>query len=150
MNDRLLNMVTLIFFASIICNGALIMLSLTPAGGFITGLTNDNVSYSTLNANTTTTTDGFISNTSQSQDAAAYNPFQIITAAGTTILAGVGAIQMLFNGLFLMEFIFIWFASEFVIFAPILLAIAAVLVGIKLLLIGYAGSVLLNAILGRR
>ena len=147
LNDRLLNLAMLIFFASIICNGMLIMLALTPSGGFISdiGLTNTELQYNSMNGYELDNPDGFISNTSQSQDDAGFNPFTV-----GSLFAGVNAFNFLVLGLFMMETVFFRFSLWFPIFSPIFLSVAAVLVGAKLLLIGYFGSVLLNSILGRR
>ncbi len=147
MNDKLLNFVTIIFFASIIINGFLLMLSATPSGAWITNdnLTNDTLQYSGMGGQDVTTTDGFISNTSQSQDASSFNPFSI-----EGVLAGVNAFNFLIAGLFLLEQIFVRFSGWFPIFAPLFLSMAGLLIGAKILLIGYFGSVLLSAILGRR
>jgi len=147
LNDKLLNFVTIIFFASIIINGFLLMISATPSGAWITGtnLTNDNLNYSSLGGQNIDTTEGFISNTSQSQDASSFNPFSI-----DGVLAGVNAFNFLIAGLFLIEMVFVRFATWFPLFAPLFLGIAGILLGAKILLIGYFGSVLLSAILGRR
>jgi len=147
MNDKLLNFVTIIFFASIIINGFLLMLSATPSGAWITNdnLTNDTLQYSGMGGQDVTTTDGFISNTSQSQDASSFNPFSI-----EGVLAGVNAFNFLIAGLFLLEQIFVRFSGWFPIFAPLFLSMAGLLIGAKILLIGYFGSVLLSSILGRR
>jgi len=93
MNDKLLNFVTIIFFASIIINGLLIMVTMTPAGSWITDrdITNDTLQYNSMSKYSTETTDGFISNTSQSQDASSFNPFTIISNIGNSILAGINA-----------------------------------------------------------
>jgi len=153
MNDKLLNIAMIVFFASILINGMLIMVSLTPSGGFIvdwTGSNNNKLSYSDINNYSLATPDGFLSNTAQSQDASSFNPFEILDQFGKTVFAGVNAINMLIIGFFLLEVMFYNLATWFPIFSPILLAVAGLIVGAKLLLIGYAGSVLLNAIMGRR
>ena len=129
------------------------MISLTPSGGMITGWTNNssnNLSYSDLNTYSINTPDGFISNTAQSQDASSFNPFEIINNLGKTVFAGVHAMNLLIMGFFLLEMMFVNLSSWFSIFSPIFLALAGLIIASKLLLIGYAGSVLLNAIMGRR
>jgi hypothetical protein len=152
MNDKLLNFVTIIFFASIIINGLLIMVTMTPAGSWITDrdITNDTLQYNSMSKYSTETTDGFISNTSQSQDASSFNPFTIISNIGNSILAGINAFNFLAQGLFMLELVFFRFSAWFPLFAPIFLSIAGIVLGAKLLLIGYFGSVLLSSILGRR
>ena len=153
MNDKLLNIAMIVFFASILINGLLIMVSLTPEGSFITGWTNDSsngLGYSDLKEYSINTPDGFISNTAQSQDSSSFNPFEIIDRLGKTVFAGVNAVNLLIMGFFLLEMVFFNMSLWFPIFSPIFLAVAGLVIGSKLLLIGYAGSVLLNAIMGRR
>jgi len=98
---------------------------------------------------------GFISNTSQSQDASSFNPFVIvgnfIGDIVSTVFAGINALNFLVMGLFAMEVIFVMFfkmASWFPIFSPILLGLSALILGAKFLLIGYFGSILLKSVLG--
>jgi len=153
MNEKILNIAMIIFFASILINGVLVMISLTPSGSFITGFTgasSNELTYSELKQYSINTPDGFISNTAQSQDASSFNPFEIINNLGKTVFAGIHAINLLLMGFFLLELVFFNMSGWFPIFAPILLAVAGLIIGAKLLLIGYAGSVLLNAIMGRR
>lgn len=154
MNDKLLNFATLIFFASILGNGALIMLANTPGGAWISNLTTTELEYDSLDSFSVETSDGFITNTSQSQDDSSFNPFKIIGDAFTgivnTTFAGINALNFIIMGLFAMEIIFVTMAGWFVIFAPILLGLAGLLLGVKFLLIGYFGSVLLKTVLGGR
>ena len=153
MNDKLLNITMVIFFASILINGLLIMVSLSPGGSFITGMTgnaSNELNYTDLKDYSINTPDGFLSNTAQSQDASGFNPFEIVNNIGNTVFAGVHAINLLIAGFFLLELVFFNMSGWFPIFSPIFLAIAGLVIGSKLLLIGYAGSVLLNAIMGRR
>lgn len=145
MNEKVLNLAIIILFASIIINSILLMLSFTPSGGWIIGLTSNDLSYDSLKGTSNDVPEGFISNTSQSQDASSFNPFSI-----DGLLAGVYGINLIISGLFLLEMIFFKFSVEFVVFAPIFLGLATILIGSKLLLVAYAGSVLLNAITGRR
>jgi hypothetical protein len=147
MNDKLLTFVLIIFFSSIIINGLLLMVSATPSGAWITSnnfISND-LQYGKLNEKSISTPDGFISNTSQSQDASSFNPFTL-----DGVLAGVFSINLLISGLFLLEKIFWQLSLAFPIFSPILLSVASIFIASKLLLVGYAGSALINAILGRR
>jgi hypothetical protein len=144
MNDRLLNFVTIIFFASIIINGILLMVAATPNGAAMGGLANSDLQYTALGG-TVEKPDGFISNTSQSQDASSFNPFTV-----NSLFAGINAINFIIQGLFLLEIVFVNIAGWFPIFAPILLGVAGIILGAKLLLIGYAGSILLSAITGKR
>jgi hypothetical protein len=99
-----------------------------------------------------TNQNGFISNTQQSQDASSFSVIKCNNAAtgGVDIFAGINAINMLFLGIFLLETIFWNMSVWFPIFSPIFLAIAGTALGAKVLLIGYAGSILLNALFGRR
>lgn len=153
MNDKLLNIAMIVFFSSILINGMLIMVSLTPSGSFIldwTGSSENNLGYDNMKDYSLNTPDGFLSNTAQSQDASSFNPFEILDQFGKTVFAGLNAINMLIIGFFLLEIMFYNMATWFPIFNPILLAVAGLIVGAKLLLIGYAGSVLLNSIMGRR
>lgn len=123
------------------------MIAMTPSGAWVTGtnLASDSLSYDSLGGQDVVTTDGFISNTSQSQDASSFNPFSL-----EGVLAGVNAFNFFIAGLFLIEMVFVRFAGWFPLFAPLFLGIAGILLGAKILLIGYFGSVLLSAILGRR
>jgi len=155
MNDKLLNFAMLLFFASILGNGALLMLAETPEGGWIdTGNTKvtNNVTYNDFNGFGLETNDGFITNTSQSQDSSSFNPFVIVgnfvDGAINTLFAGINAMNFILMGLFAMEVIFFKMAIWFPIFSPILLGISALLLGVKFLLIGYFGSVLLKTVLG--
>ncbi len=158
MNDKLLNFAMLIFFASILGNGALIMLANTPSGAWILGdtggeaLTTRAIDYDSLGGFELETNDGFIANSNQSQDASSFNPFVIIGnffgGVSKTVFAGINAMNFVLMGLFAMETIFFRMSSWFPIFAPILLGLAAVLLGVKFLLIGYFGSVLLKTVLG--
>ena len=153
MNDKLLNIAMIIFFAGIFINALLIMISLTPSGGVILGLTRADLQYDSLGGQCTLTTqDGFISNTQQSQDASSFSTIKCTntTTGGFDIFAGINAINMMFLGMFLLETVFFNMAMWFPIFSPIFLAVAGVVVGAKVLLIGYAGSILLNALFGRR
>ena len=152
MNDKLLNIAMIIFFAGIMINAMLIMVSLTPAGGVILGLTRSDLQYDSLGGNCVLADqDGFISNTQQSQDASSFSTIKCVNdAGGVDIFAGINAINMMFLGIFLLETVFFNMASWFPIFSPIFLAIAGVVLGAKILLIGYAGSILLNALFGRR
>ena len=157
MNDKLLNFAMLIFFASILGNGALIMLANTPSGTWILGdTTNESLTttltYQDLNGFDVKTNDGFIANSNQSQDASSFNPFVIIGnfvgQATKTVFAGINAMNFILMGLFAMESIFFRMSGWFPIFSPILLGLAAILLGVKFLLIGYFGSVLLKTVLG--
>ena len=157
MNDKLLNFAMLIFFASILGNGALIMLANTPSGTWILGDTTNeslttNLTYQDLNGFNVKTNDGFITNSNQSQDASSFNPFVIIGnflgQATKTVFAGINAMNFIIVGLFAMESIFFRMSGWFPIFAPILLGLAAILLGVKFLLIGYFGSVLLKTVPG--
>ena len=157
MNDKLLNFAMLIFFASILGNGALIMLANTPSGTWILGdTTNESLTttltYQDLNGFDVKTNDGFIANSNQSQDASSFNPFVIIgnfvDQATKTVFAGINAMNFIIVGLFAMESIFFRMSGWFPIFSPILLGLAAILLGVKFLLIGYFGSVLLKTVLG--
>jgi len=151
MNDKLLNISMVIFFAGIIINAMLIMVSTTPNGGIILGLTRSDLQYDSLKGSCTLSTpDGFISNTQQSQDASSFNPIECTTATGFDIFAGINAINMLFLGFFLLEVVFFNMAIWFGIFSPVFLAMAGIFVGAKLLLLGYAGSILLKALFGGR
>jgi len=152
MNDKLLNIAMIIFFAGIIINAMLIMVSLTPAGGVILGLTRTDLQYDALEGNCTLASqDGFISNTPQSQDASSFSTIKCVNdSGGIDIFAGINAINMLFLGIFLLEAVFFNLSTWFPIFSPIFLAVAGVVLGAKILLIGYAGSILLNALFGRR
>jgi hypothetical protein len=153
MNDKLLNIAMIVFFASIIINALLIMISLTPSGGILIGLTRTDLQYDSLSGNCVLTTqDGFISNTQQSQDASSFSTIKCKnpTTGGADIFAGINAINALFLGIFLLETVFFNMATWFPIFSPIFLAIAGLVLGVKILLIGYAGSILLNALFGRR
>lgn len=150
MNDKLLNLATLIFFASILGNGMLIMLSLTPGGALVTGLTNDDLGYNNLDSQSYQTTPGFISNTSQSQDVSSFNPLQIVNDAGAILFAGINALNFVIIGLCAIEVVFVKMSGWFPIFAPILLSVAGVLLGVKALVIGYFLSILLKAITGGR
>ena len=158
MNDKILNFAMLIFFASILSNGALIMMSTTPNGAWIVGdegsdpLANEKLSYGSLSGFDINNNEGFISNTSQSQDDASFNPFVIVGSfiggVTGTFLAGINAFNFIITGLFATEFIFLKMASRFPLFSPILLGISALLLGVKFMVIGYFGSVLLKSILG--
>ena len=157
MNDKLLNFAMLIFFASILGNGALLMLADTPSGSWILGDTpseslTTTLTYQDLNGFNVQTNDGFIANSNQSQDASSFNPFVIIGnflgQAVNTVFAGINAMNFIIVGLFAMESIFFRMSGWFPIFAPILLGLAAILLGVKFLLIGYFGSVLLKTVLG--
>jgi len=152
MNDKLLNIAMIVFFAGIIINALLIMISLTPSGGVILGLTRADLQYNSLGGQCTLVDqDGFISNTAQSQDASSFSTIKCQNSSGGfDIFAGIAAINMLFLGIFLLETVFFNMSVWFPIFSPIFLAIAGVVVGAKILLIGYAGSILLNALFGRR
>jgi len=153
MNDKLLNIIMVIFFASILINGMLIMVSLTPSGGVILGLTRADLQYDSLGGQCTLATpEGFISNTQQSQDASSFSTIKCVNTStgGVDIFAGVTAINMLFLGIFLLETVFFNMALWFPIFSPIFLAVAGIVVGAKILLIGYAGSILINALWARR
>ena len=153
MNDKLLNIAMIIFFAGIIINALLIMISLTPSGGVILGLTRTDLQYDSLGGNCVLADqDGFISNTQQSQDASSFSTIKCVnsTTGGVDIFAGINAINMMFLGIFLLETVFFNMASWFPIFSPIFLALAGIVLGAKILLIGYAGSILLNALFGRR
>lgn len=151
LNDKFLNLAMLIFFAGIIINGLLLMVALTPAGGTIIGLTRTDLTYDSLSDSCVLSTpSGFLSNTPQSQDASSFNPIECRQASGIDIFAGLHAINSILLGLFLLEAVFFTLSYWFPIFSPILLSIAAIFVGAKLLLIGYAGSILLNSIFGRR
>ena len=157
MNDKLLNFAMLIFFASILGNGALLMLADTPSGSWILGDTpseslTTTLTYQDLNGFNVKTNDGFIANSNQSQDASSFNPFVIIGnflgKATKTVFAGISALNFILMGLFAMESIFFRMSGWFPIFSPILLGLAAILLGVKFLLIGYFGSVLLKTVLG--
>jgi len=157
MNDKLLNFAMLIFFASILGNGALLMLADTPSGSWILGDTpseslTTTLTYQDLNGFNVQTNDGFIANSNQSQDASSFNPFVIIGnflgQAVNTVFAGINAMNFIIVGLFAMESIFFRMSGWFPIFSPILLGLAAILLGVKFLLIGYFGSVLLKTVLG--
>jgi len=158
MNDKLLNFAMLIFFASILGNGALIMLADTPSGTWILGdtvnesLVTNEIQYDSLDGFDVKTNDGFIANSNQSQDASSFNPFVIIGnfvgQATKTVFAGINAMNFILMGLFAMESIFFRMSGWFPIFSPILLGLAAILLGVKFLLIGYFGSVLLKTVLG--
>jgi len=157
MNDKLLNFAMLIFFASILGNGALLMLADTPSGSWILGDTpseslTTTLTYQDLNGFNVKTNDGFIANSNQSQDASSFNPFVIIGnflgQAIKTVFAGINAMNFIIVGLFAMESIFFRMSGWFPIFSPILLGLAAILLGVKFLLIGYFGSVLLKTVLG--
>jgi len=158
MNDKILNFAMLIFFSSILCNGVLMMLSETPNGGWIVGadgsdpLANNKLSYDSLSGFDINNNDGFISNTSQSQDDSSFNPFVIIGSfiggVTGTFLAGINAFNFIITGLFATEFIFIILSSKLPLFSPILLGVSALLLGVKFMVIGYFGSVLLKSILG--
>ena len=150
MNDKLLNITMTIFFASIIINGLLLMVSMTPGGGWITGLPRDDLGYSGSNNYTVVSPDGFISNTPQSQDASSFNPFEIVTGAGNTLLGGINALNLIISGLFLLEITFFNLSVWFPLFSPFFLSLAALILGAKLLLIGYGASILLSPITGRR
>lgn len=145
-----MNIVLVIFFSGIIINGILLMISLTPAGGTILGFTNSDLQYDNLKGYSNKTPDGFLSNTSQSQDASSFNPWLIVTNTGQSLLAGIASINLLLQALFMLESVFYNLGLWFPIFLPIFWGIATIFLGSKILLIGYAGSVLLNAILGRR
>ena len=158
MNDKILNFAMLIFFASILSNGALMMISSTPNGGWIIGddgsspIANDKLSYNSLNGFDINNNEGFISNTSQSQDDSSFNPFVIVgnfvgDVTGT-FLAGINAFNFIITGLFTIEFIFFILSAKFPLFAPILLGVSALLLGVKFMVIGYFGSVLLKSVLG--
>ena len=157
MNDKLLNFAMLIFFASILGNGALLMLADTPGGTWIIGDTpseslTTTLTYQDLNGFNVKTNDGFIANSNQSQDSSSFNPFVIIGnflgQAVNTVFAGINAMNFILMGLFAMESIFFRMSGWFPIFSPILLGLAAILLGVKFLLIGYFGSVLLKTVLG--
>ena len=157
MNDKLLNFAMLIFFASILGNGALLMLADTPSGTWILGDTpseslTTNLTYQDLNGFNVKTNDGFIANSNQSQDSSSFNPFVIfgnfVGQATKTVFAGNNAMNFIIVGLFAMESIFFRMSGWFPIFSPILLGLAAILLGVKFLLIGYFGSVLLKTVLG--
>ena len=157
MNDKLLNFAMLIFFASILGNGALLMLANTPSGTWILGDTTSEsltttLTYQDLNGFNVKTNDGFIANSNQSQDSSSFNPFVIIGnflgQAVNTVFAGINAMNFIIVGLFAMESIFFRMSGWFPIFSPILLGLAAILLGVKFLLIGYFGSVLLKTVLG--
>jgi len=153
MNDKLLNIAMIIFFAGILINALLIMISLTPSGGVILGLTRTDLQYDSLGGQCTLVDqEGFISNTQQSQDASSFSSIKCVNegTGGFNIFAGIVAINMLFLGIFLLETVFFNMALWFPIFSPFFLAIAGIVVGAKVLLIGYAGSILLNALFGRR
>ena len=152
MNDKLLNIAMIIFFAGILINALLLMISLTPSGGVILGLTRADLQYDSLGGQCVLTEqDGFISNTQQSQDASSFSTIKCAnTTGGFDIFAGINAINMLFLGMFLLETVFWNMAMWFPIFSPIFLAVASIVVGAKLLLICYAGSILLNSLFGRR
>ena len=152
MNDKLLNISMIIFFAGILINALLIMISLTPSGGAILGLTRSDLQYDSLSGNCTLASqDGFISNTQQSQDASSFSTIKCSNSSGgIDIFAGINAINMLLLGVFLLETVFFNMSVWFPIFSPIFLAIAGVVIGAKILLIGYAGSILLNSLFGRR
>ena len=145
MNDKLLTFTIIVFFAGIIINGLLLMLSFTPSGAWIVEITNPDLQYSELNGVTATTPDGFISNTSQSQDTSSFNPLSL-----DGVFAGVKAFNFIIQGLFLLEFLFWQLSIWFPVFSPILLALAGVFAGSKILLIGYGFSVLLKALTGGR
>jgi len=142
----------IIFFAGILINALLIMISLTPSGGVILGLTRADLQYDSLGGQCELNTqDGFISNTQQSQDASSFSTIKCVNPdGGFDIFAGINAINMLFLGVFLLEAVFFNMASWFPIFSPIFLAVAGAVIGAKVLLIGYAGSILLNSLFGRR
>jgi len=152
MNDKLLNIATVIFFAGILINALLIMISLTPSGGIILGLTRPDLRYNSLGGQCTLTNQGgFISNTHQSQDASSFSTIKCINeTGGADLFAGIKAINMIFLGMFLLETVFFNMAVWFPIFSPIFLAMAGTVIGAKVLLIGYAGSILLNSLFGRR
>ena len=145
MNDKLLTFTIIIFFAGIIINGLLLMISATPSGAWIVGITNPDLQYDQINDVSLTEPNGFISNTSQSQDVSSFNPFSL-----DGIFAGVKAFNFIIQGLFLLEFLFWQLSIWFPVFSPILLAVAALFAGSKLLLIGYGFSVLLKALTGGR
>ena len=112
MNDKLLNFAMLIFFASILGNGALLMLANTPSGTWILGDTTSEsltttLTYQDLNGFNVKTNDGFIANSNQSQDSSSFNPFVIIGnflgQAVNTVFAGINAMNFIIVGLFAME-----------------------------------------------
>jgi len=155
MNDKLLNFAMLVFFASILGNGALLMLADTPGGAKIsTGETQvtNSITYQDFNGFSVQTNDGFITNTSQSQDSSSFNPWvifgNVVGGVAQTVFAGINALNFILLGLFAMELIFFKMAIWFPIFSPILLGVSALLLAVKFLLIGYFGSVLLKTVLG--
>lgn len=150
MNDKLMNIAMTIFFASIIINGFLGMLLLTPGGSAVLGLNDSALDYDSLKQNELSAPSGFISNTAQSQDASSFNPVQFVSDLFGSVLVGVNAINWLIQGFFLLEMVFVTLASWFPVFSPIFLSFAGIILGSKILLIGYAGSVLLKAITGGR
>jgi hypothetical protein len=155
MNDKLLNISMIIFFAGMLINALLIMISLTPNGNIIYNLTIVGLEYDTLSNNCTLAEQqGFISNTQQSQDASSFSTIKCINPNDSVnvgdIFAGVNAVNQLFLGMFLLETVFYNMGRWFPIFLPIFWGLASVAVGAKILLIGYAGSILLNALFGRR
>jgi len=158
MNDKQLNFAMLIFFASILGNGALIMLSITPGGAWITdasggdSLASTDLTHESLSGFDVENSEGFISNTSQSQDDASFNPFMVIGsffgAVTKAVLPGINALNFIITGLFAMELIFLRMSGWFPLFAPILLGISALMLVVKFMVIGYFGSVLLKSVLG--
>jgi len=130
----------LIFLASIVGNGALLMLAETPSGSWINdgsnkSITTNQLGHDSLSGFELEENTGFISNTSQSQDASSFNPFVIVgNFVGdivSTVFAGINALNFLDNGFVCNGINFFKMASWFPIFSPILLGLSALILGAK-------------------